>query len=227
MLKDFSRRPAVQALLARVIAAWLSFALRTTRWTIEGEAGVRAVADSGRGVAAFWHETLPLMPALFRHARRRFPGLRATALASRHHDGRLLGEIMRALGTEVVHGSSRRDGRERGGAAGALGLLDALAKGSLAVITPDGPRGPRRKAAAGVAQLAGLSGAPVLPCGAMLRHCIRLGTWERMILPLPFGRGAIVCGAPIAVAREDWAAALPGIEAAITAATARAEALCR
>ncbi|MCX7380337.1 MAG: DUF374 domain-containing protein [Alphaproteobacteria bacterium] len=202
MLKDFARRPAVQALLAWAIAAWLSFALRTTRWTIEGDDEVRAVAASGRAVAAFWHETLPLMPALFRHARRAHPTLRATALASRHHDGRLLGEIMRALGTEVVHGSSRRDGRDRGGAA-------------------------RRRAAGGVAQLAGISGAPVLPCGAMMRHCVRLGTWDRMMLPLPFGRGAIVCGAPIDVPREGWAAALPGIEAAITAATARAEALCR
>lgn len=227
MLKSLSRRPAVQAVIARAIAAWLAFALRTTRWTVEGDEGVRAVAASGRGVAAFWHETLPLMPALFRHARRTHPGLRATALASRHHDGRLLGDIMRALGTEVVHGSSRRDGRDRGGAVGALGLLDALARGSLAVITPDGPRGPRRMAAAGVAQLAGLSGAPVLPCGAMLRHRIRLGTWDRMILPLPFGRGAIVCGTPIAVPRDGWPAALPAIEAAITAATERAEALCR
>ncbi len=227
MLKSFSRRPAVQAVLARVIAAWLGFALRTTRWTIEGDAAIHQAAITGRAVAAFWHETLPVMPALFRHARRANPALRATALASRHHDGRLLGEIMRALGTEVVHGSTRRGGRDRGGAAGALGLLSALENGSLAVITPDGPRGPRRRAAPGVAQLAGLSGAPVLPAGAMLRHCIRLPTWDRMILPLPFGRGVIVCGAMIAVPREGWAEALPAIEAAITEATLRAEALCR
>ena len=228
MLKDFARRPGVQAFLARLIAAWLRFALRTTRWTVEGAANAAEAAASGRAIAAFWHETLPLMPALFRHARRAHPGLRVTALASRHHDGRLLGEIMRALGAEVVHGSSRRHDkdRDRGGAAGAIGLLDAIAGGSLAVITPDGPRGPPRQAASGVAQLAGLSGVPVLPCGAAMRHCIRLGTWDRMILPLPFGRGTIVCGKLIPVPRENWQVSLPVIETALTAAAIRAAAAC-
>ncbi len=226
MLKAFSRRPGVQAAIARVIAGYIWFALATTRWRIEG-AEHAAAAARGRMIAAFWHETLPLMPALFRRARRSRPALRVTALASRHSDGRLLGEIMRALGISVVHGSSRRDGRERGGAAGALGLRGALARGDVAVITPDGPRGPRRRAAAGVAQLAGHTGADVLPCGAALRWHVRLGSWDRMVLPLPFGRGVLVCGAPIAVPREGWDAALPEIEAAITAATLRAEAGCR
>jgi hypothetical protein len=40
-----------------------------------------------------------------------------------------------------------------------------------------------------------------------------------MVLPLPWGRGALVCGATIPVALEGWEAALPGIESALTAAT--------
>lgn len=227
MLKKLSRHPAVQATLARLVAGWLSFALRTTRWTVEGDDTIRDLACTGHVVVAFWHEALPLMPQLFRHARRHRPDLRTSALASRHSDGRLLGGILAAFGIGVVHGSSRRDGRERGGAAGTLALLDGLEHGIVAAITPDGPRGPRRRAAPGVAQLAGLSGAPVLAFGAMTRHHIRLPTWDRLVLPLPFGRGAIVCGAPIAVPREGWEAQLPQIEAGITAATLRAEALCR
>ena len=66
----------------------------------------------------------------------------------------------------MVHGSSTRDGRDKGGAAGVRALLEVLAQGSHVVLTPDGPRGPARRAAAGVAQLAGLSGVPVLPCAA-------------------------------------------------------------
>ena len=46
-------------------------------------------------------------------------------------------------------------------------------------------------------------------------------------MPMPFGRGAIVCGAPIQVARNDWAAALPAIGQALTDAADRADALCR
>jgi hypothetical protein len=77
-----------------------------------------------------------------------------------------------------------------------------------------------------VAQLAGLSGAPVVPVGAMLRPSRRLGTWDRLIFPFPFGRGVLVLGAPISVPREGWDASLPAIEAAITAAQLRAETAC-
>ena len=95
-----------------------------------------------------------------------------------------------------------------------------LEAGDHVVITPDGPRGPRRVAAPGVAQLAALSGMPVLPCAAQTSRRWTLRSWDRMVLPLPFGRGVIVCGAPIAGAR----ATAPrrrcrAIAAAITAAT--------
>jgi lysophospholipid acyltransferase (LPLAT)-like uncharacterized protein len=116
---------------------------------------------------------------------------------------------------------------QRGGAAGARTLLDLVQDGVVAVITPDGPRGPRRVAAPGVAQLAGLAGVPVLPCAAQLRWRVELATWDRMVLPLPFGRGAMVCLAPVAVPREAWREALPAIASAMTAAAERADALVR
>jgi hypothetical protein len=102
-----------------------------------------------------------------------------------------------------------------------------LEGGSHVVITPDGPRGPRRKAALGVAQLAALSGVPVLPCAAQIRPRWVLNSWDRMVLPLPFGRGVIVCGPSIAVPREGWEAALPVIAQAMTDAADQADALCR
>ena len=93
-------------------------------------------------------------------------------------------------------------------------------------ITPDGPRGPRRRAAAGVAQVAELSGIAVLPCAAQTTRRIRLATWDGMVLPLPFGRGAIVCGPPISVPPHGWQSALPVIEAALSEAAEAADVLC-
>ncbi len=223
MLKSFLRRPGVQAALAGLVGRYLAFALRTTRWTVEGEAYLAPHAAGHPAVAALWHECLPLMPALWLRIRR--PGARVHALASRHNDGRLIGEVMRRFGVEVVHGSSARDGRSKGGTASVLQLLDVLAQGSHVVLTPDGPRGPARHAAPGVAQLAALSGVPVLPCAARTTRARRLPTWDGMLLPLPFGRGILVVGAPIQVPREAWEATLPAIEAALTAAADRAEAL--
>ena len=82
-------------------------------------------------------------------------------------------------------------------------------------------------AAAGVAQLAAVSGAKVLPCSAQTSRRRTLRSWDRMVLPLPFGRGVLVCGPTIAVGRDGADAALPRIAEAMTAAADRADRLCR
>jgi lysophospholipid acyltransferase (LPLAT)-like uncharacterized protein len=69
--------------------------------------------------------------------------------------------------------------------------------------------------------------APVVAASGQTRHRITLRSWDRMVLPLPFGRGALVCMPPIMVPRGEVGVALPRIEAALTAAAERADALCR
>jgi lysophospholipid acyltransferase (LPLAT)-like uncharacterized protein len=226
MLKRLLRHGPGQAVSAALLGRYLAFALASTRWTLHGAEHLAPAIAGGPAVAAFWHERLPLMPALLRHARRANPGLTASVLVSRHVDGRLIGELMRRFGLDVVHGSTARHGQDRGGAAGLLRLLDRLAAGSHVVITPDGPRGPRRVAAPGVAQLAALAGAAVLPCSAQTSHRWTLRSWDRMVLPLPFGHGVLVCMPAIAVARDAGGAALPAIAAALTEAADLADRLC-
>ena len=232
MLKRLLRTPATQATLAALTSRYVAFALRTTRWTLHGAehlapfAGGRAAA-----VAAFWHERLPLMPALWMLAQRQAlartgDALRGNVLVSRHADGRFIGAIMRHFGVGVLYGSSRSAGQERGGAASARRLLTALMAGEHAIMTPDGPRGPRRVAARGVALLAAQAGVPVLPCGAQTSRRRVLRSWDRMVLPLPFGRGVLVCGAPIRVAPDAADAALPAIAAALSHAADTADRLC-
>ncbi len=231
MLKNLVRRPAVQSFVAWLLGQYLKFALGTMRWTLAGEANLLAFAAARRpAVVAFWHERLPLMPALVRMGRRHWPQARIHVLVSRHHDGRFIGKIMGCFDMRMVHGSTERAGErpgQRGGAAGVRAMLAVLAEGAYVGITPDGPRGPRRRASPGVAQLAALSGEPVLPCAAQVSHRRLLGTWDRMVLPLPFGRGVVAVGAPIAVPREGWEAFLPRIEAALTEAADTADRLCQ
>ncbi|MGH7051648.1 MAG: lysophospholipid acyltransferase family protein, partial [Acetobacteraceae bacterium] len=102
---------------------------------------------------------------------------------------------------------------------------DLLAAGDHIAITPDGPRGPRREAAAGVAQIASLANVPVLPCAAQSSRRICLRTWDRMVVPLPFGRAVIVCEPVILVPREGWREVLPAIAAAMTRAAETADRL--
>jgi hypothetical protein len=141
-------------------------------------------------------------------------------LVSRHRDGRLIGDVGARFGLTTVHASS-----SRGGGVGLLSLARLLGQGAHVAITPDGPRGPRRQAAPGVAGLAALTGRPVLPCAAATSRRRLLGSWDRMVLPLPFGRGVIVVQPPIVVPRRGGEGALPAIQAALTEACDRADAL--
>ncbi len=93
-------------------------------------------------------------------------------------------------------------------------------------ITPDGPQGPRRQAAPGMAHLAALAGVPILPCAASTSRRIVLKTWDRMAIPLPFGRGVVVCGPGIVVPRDSWRETVPEVAAAMERAVERANHLC-
>jgi lysophospholipid acyltransferase (LPLAT)-like uncharacterized protein len=226
MLKRLLRRPVVQRLLGSLLSRYLRFALRTTQWTLYGAEHLSPLLRGTPAVVAFWHERLPLMPALWTLARGRAKGVKACVLVSRHADGRFIGEVMRRFDVAVAHGSTYRQGRDRGGAAGMRALLDQLAAGSHVVITPDGPRGPPRVAAPGVAQLAAMAGVRVLPCAAQTTRKRVLRTWDQMVLPLPWGRGVIVCAPPIMVPRGRVEDALPVIAQALTTAAEDTDRLC-
>ena len=224
-VKRLLRSEPAQAALGRLLGLYIAFVFRTTRWRLEGAEHFAPHAEGEPAVAAFWHERLPMMAMLWLLARRseaaRRRGTGMQILVSRHNDGVLVGRTLRRFDIGMVTGSSTR-----GGAAGVRALVRLIGAGNHLAITPDGPRGPARVAAPGVAQIAALSGVPVLPCAAQTTRRWVLPSWDRMVIPKPFGRAVIVCGPTIAVPREDWESALPAITAAIEAATETADRLC-
>ena len=54
----------------------------------------------------------------------------------------------------------------------------------------------------GVITLARLTGIPVIPVAFSARPSRRLRSWDRTLLPYPFGRGRFVCGEPMPVPRK-------------------------
>ena len=226
MLKRLLAHPRTQALLAWLLAAWLGFVHRTTRWQLQIDPAAADLFRNGRPlILALWHERLP--PLVCQWTRLSDPATRPPHrlhfVISAHRDGRLVAAIAAHVGVASVEGSTSRGGRE------AMQRMLALLKGGQAAvgITPDGPRGPRRVAQPGVAALAQLSGAPVVCAGAATARHRRLRSWDRMMVSLPFGRGALVVGAPLAIDRRaDQADALAAITQALNAACARADALC-
>jgi lysophospholipid acyltransferase (LPLAT)-like uncharacterized protein len=222
-MRKLIRHPAVQAGLARMIGAYLAFALRTTRWRLVGAEPAMEEVRAGRPlIIAFWHERLPVIPVLFRLAAQQEPSaarLVPHVLVSQHRDGRFIGAAVARFGYRMVYGSS-----SRGGAQALVEMLRVLRAGNPIAITPDGPRGPRRQAAPGLVQLAARSGAVIAPVAGATSHHRILPSWDRMMVPLPFGRGVIACGPLVRVPRDGADAALPVVAAALDEACATVDA---
>ncbi|WP_428377300.1 glycosyltransferase N-terminal domain-containing protein [Lichenicoccus sp.] len=203
------------------IGLYLDLALRSTRWRLQADAETWALLtgrDGRTAIVVFWHEYLPLVTALWLLARRENPHLSLNVMISRHRDGRLIADVIRRWRINTVTGSSARAGKsEKGGAAALRHLLGLLRDGQVVTITPDGPRGPRRVTQPGSARLAALAGVPVVPIAVFCRPSRRLRSWDRMMLPLPFGRGTIRCGTPITVPRQGWHAGFDVIGRALDA----------
>ncbi|CAN5276063.1 lysophospholipid acyltransferase family protein [soil metagenome] len=185
------RNPFIQSLLSHLLAWWMQFCFATIRWTYENRVVAEQVWAQGGGVlCVFWHSRIGLSPACW-------PldvAQSAKALISLSPDGQFIAKAVGMQGFPAVRGSSANKDhadRAKGGSQALRDGLKQLKIGALA-ITPDGPRGPVREMAEGLPLMAKMSKAPVLFIGMSCNPAIRLDSWDRALLPMPFGRGAIV-----------------------------------
>lgn len=219
------RNPVIQAVLAWLLAGWMRFCFATIRWTHQNEGVAEAVWKQGGGVlCTFWHSRIALSPACWPLDRAQ----PVKALISLSPDGQFLARAVALQGIPAVRGSSANKDKAASAKGGSQALRDGLRQlkiGGLA-ITPDGPRGPAREMAEGLPLLAKLSKSPVLFIGLSCSPAIRLNSWDRAVLPLPFGRGAIVWdvadfpeGAGLTDVAIDWGRRLTAVEAEADAIT--------
>ena len=212
---------------ARLGAFYLRLVRRTTRWRLEGrEAYDRLVGEGADVIIVMWHGRLFMAPYCA-DPRRRF-----AAMISDNRDGDLITALFGRFGIHAVRGSSydREKRRDKGGRRAFATALRQLRQGAIVGITPDGPRGPRMRAQAGAAMLSIATGALIQPVTFSTARGRVLASWDRFLLPWPFGRGAMIWGEPLSPPTGDDPAALDRylgeIEGALTAITRRADELC-
>jgi lysophospholipid acyltransferase (LPLAT)-like uncharacterized protein len=109
----------------------------------------------------------------------------------------LVSGMMSHFGSKTVFGSSTR-----GGAVAFIKLARLLRAGEIVGITPDGPKGPRMRANDGIVALARLSGVPIIPLTFSTSLQYECGSWDRFVLPFPFGRGVFLWGKPIYISKK-------------------------
>ena len=140
-------------------------------------------------VGTSWHGTL--IPLAIRPAP---AGVPVRILVSNHRDGEVAARIAQKLGYGTVRGSGGRNTRwvEKGALAGFLGLRASLAEGATVLLTAEAPRDGRERAGLGSVVLARMTGRPLVGLGVAASRAIRVNSWDKAVVPLPFGRIAIV-----------------------------------
>lgn len=160
--------------------------LAPVRFRTSGCELIEELAQQHGGVIlTIWHEVL-----LYISWSERRKGY--ATLVSQHQDGDRIASFLEHHSFALARGSSTR-----GGDAGARQLIRLLRQGRSGIITVDGPRGPHREVKPGAAAIARLTGQPLIPLAIAFRGSKQLGTWDRMHLPMPWGRALAVAGAPV------------------------------
>lgn len=220
-MKAFFRSPFVQHSLATLFATWLRVCYASLRWTREGQEMAEQVwATEGGAILCFWHAAIPLAPQCWPQAPHRQD---MRALISRSADGEFIALTVQKIGFPAIRGSSKKASdasKNKHGEQAFRDMIKWVKGGGGIAITPDGPRGPAEVMQAGTPTLARITGAPVIFCGLATTPCIRIGSWDRTIVPLPFSRGAMVWDGPHFAGRDDdlearvadWAARLTAVQ---------------
>jgi len=200
LFKRFMNLKFVQMSLAFLVANYMRLVRRTTRWQFEGLELLKPIQESGTGfVAVVWHSRFMMTPAGWSKMVQK-----PHVLISKSRDGDLVTYVAQMLGVKVVRGSRRAKfkDKEKRGASALREMIDVINQGDCVVMTPDGPRGPRMHMGEGPLRLAKLSGAPVLAFAISKSSNKLFNSWDRFMLPLPFGRGKIIFAGPVRLAKD-------------------------
>lgn len=163
----------------------------TTRFRVEGLERLERSWGAGQPVVlAFWHGRSIMLPFLYRLPLERRGDV--CIMNSPHRDGEIITRALARFGIGTTRGSS-----SRGAVGGTLQLARALKRGTSVALVPDGPRGPAGVAKPGAIELAAASGAPLCPLAFSASPSLRLGSWDRLMLPVPGARLVCVVGEPM------------------------------
>lgn len=222
MLKRLGRMKFVQETLGVMLAAYIRLVRRTNRFVVEPADLDAAIAGQTPLIVAMWHGQHFMISFAWPRSIARM-----AALISRHGDGGVNAAALRRLGVAPIRGSgaSARARRRKGGASAMREMLRALSSGTSVAITADVPKR-ARVAGSGIVLLARLSGRPIAPTAVVTSRRFDFESWDRASLGKPFGRGAIVVGDLIHVARDADEQAMEvarkAVEAGLDAVHARA-----
>ena len=159
----------------------LGYALMRFYWyTSSKRFHIEGSIPEGQCVVVCWHGELLCSPQAYRHFHKKQS---ASGIISRHFDGEIIANILGYFGIKALRGSSSRGAKQV-----LLEAFRALKKGDDLLVTPDGPRGPRHQISPGALALAMKSKLPIMTVNYIPSSYWQLKSWDRFVIPKPFGR---------------------------------------
>lgn len=120
-----------------------------------------------------------MLPYLYFHYRKE---ANAKVVISSHFDGQLISQTVKHFGLDTISGSSNKNP-----ARALIQALKTLKDGTDIGITPDGPKGPRHEVSDGIIIMAQKTGTKIVLLNIKPSKYWQLNSWDKFIIPKPFG----------------------------------------
>lgn len=193
LIKRLGKVRLIQKLLALLIAFYLRFVYATTKWEYILPQGFDLHEWKDKAaIWILWHNRLAILPFIMMGMDKK------EAVSSTHADGMINSYLQKNMGFGIIGGSSNENAFSA-----AKGVIRSLKQGNKVCITPDGPKGPRHKINGNITDLALIAKAPIVPVSVAVSKFKQFNSWDKFILPLPFGKAVVTIGKVIYVESKD------------------------
>ena len=144
--------------------------------------------QSESSIYAFWHGRMTLM--FFMRPKNK----KTNIFISEHADGKIIGNVSRLFNVNIIWGSSNKNTMQA-----IKKIFSVLKEKECLAITPDGPRGPAFEINSNIVKISSKYSLHIIPWTSGASKKKVFSSWDKFILPLPFGKLVFVYGNPIKV----------------------------
>jgi lysophospholipid acyltransferase (LPLAT)-like uncharacterized protein len=187
--KNFIRKLLASQLIGLLVYLYIFTVFLTSRRKFIFQKGFdEEKFQNESAIYVFWHGRMVLTGFM------RPKNKKTNIVISDHADGRIIGTIGKLFNANIIWGSSNKN---------PLSVLKCiftvLQQKECLAITPDGPRGPAFEINSNIVKIASKANLNIIPFSYGASKKKVFSSWDRFILPLPFGKIAFIYGKPIKI----------------------------
>lgn len=180
--KRIEKSERVMGFFGGAISRYLSFCNRTTKWQIEGLDEMKSALNEGPILLMMWHSRMAMGAV-------HWPSDHAPVSSLHHRSplGRISGVMQRNEGLTPFEMSAKRPNL-----VASRKVMKRFRDGISIVMTGDGPSGPAHELQKAPLDWATRLNVPIFAYAFSTTRGHRFNSWDRLLLPYPYGRGAQV-----------------------------------